>query len=85
MQVSFMKTFFFLLPFLLLSGPSRGQSQPVRADVCVYGGTSAGVMAAYTAKKMGKTVLLIEPGRTHRGRPWLHRHWQQVRHHGAVP
>lgn len=32
-------------------------------DVCVYGGTSAGVMAAYTAKKMGKSVILIEPGK----------------------
>lgn len=31
-------------------------------DVCVYGGTSAGVIAAYTAAKMNKTVLLIEPG-----------------------
>lgn len=32
-------------------------------DVCVYGGTSAGVMAAYSAKKMGKSVLLVEPGK----------------------
>jgi hypothetical protein len=32
-------------------------------DVCVYGGTSGGVIAAYTAKKMGKSVLLIEPGK----------------------
>lgn len=31
-------------------------------DVVIYGGTSAGVMAAYTARKMGKTVLLIEQG-----------------------
>ncbi len=31
-------------------------------DVVVYGGTAAGVIAAYTAKKMGKSVLLIEPG-----------------------
>jgi hypothetical protein len=31
-------------------------------DVCVYGGTSAGIIAAYTAKKMGKTVIVIEPG-----------------------
>lgn len=29
----------------------------------MYGGTSAGVMAAYSAKKMGKTVVLIEPGK----------------------
>nr|WP_229321076.1 FAD-dependent oxidoreductase [Larkinella knui] len=34
-----------------------------QVDVCVYGGTSGGVMAAYTAKKLGKTVLLIEPGK----------------------
>ena len=32
-------------------------------DICVYGGTSAGVIAAYTAKSLGKKVLLIEPGR----------------------
>lgn len=32
-------------------------------DVCVYGGTSAGIIAAYTAKKAGKSVLLIEPGK----------------------
>jgi len=30
-------------------------------DICVYGGTSAGVVAAYTAKMQGKSVLLIEP------------------------
>ncbi|TAH05869.1 MAG: FAD-dependent oxidoreductase, partial [Runella slithyformis] len=32
-------------------------------DVCVYGGTSAGVMAAYTAKMAGKKVILIEPSK----------------------
>ena len=32
-------------------------------DVCVYGGTSAGVIAAYKAAKMGKKVLLIEPAK----------------------
>ncbi|MGG7662845.1 FAD-dependent oxidoreductase [Dyadobacter sp. BHUBP1] len=34
----------------------------VQADVCVYGATAAGVIAAYTARKMGKSVVLIEPG-----------------------
>ena len=34
-------------------------AQPI--DVCVYGATSAGVIAAYTAKQQGKSVLLIEP------------------------
>jgi hypothetical protein len=35
-------------------------------DVIVYGGTAAGVVAAYSAKLMGKNVLLIEP-RIHLG------------------
>ncbi len=33
------------------------------ADVVVYGGTSSGVIAAVKAQRMGKSVLLIEPGR----------------------
>ena len=31
-------------------------------DICVYGGTSAGVIAAYTAQKLGKHAILVEPG-----------------------
>jgi hypothetical protein len=47
---------------LLIVTQLRAQTTAT-VDICVYGGTSAGVMAAYTAKKMGKTVLLIEPGK----------------------
>ncbi|QEC66756.1 FAD-dependent oxidoreductase [Panacibacter ginsenosidivorans] len=32
-------------------------------DICIYGGTSAGVIAAYTAAKQNKKVILIEPGK----------------------
>lgn len=32
-------------------------------DIVVYGGTSSGVMAAVQARRMGKTVVLIEPGK----------------------
>ncbi len=35
-------------------------------DICVYGGSSAGVMAAVAAARMGKDVVLVEPG-THLG------------------
>jgi len=31
-----------------------------KVDICIYGGTSAGVIAAYSAKKLGKSVILIE-------------------------
>jgi hypothetical protein len=49
-----------------LSLVARGAAANVHfrhVDVCVYGGTSAGVIASVAAKKEGKSVLLIEPGR----------------------
>ena len=32
-----------------------------QCDVCVYGGTSGGVVAALQADRMGKKVILLEP------------------------
>lgn len=47
---------------MVLSCPAvKGQSRSY--DICVYGATSAGVIAAYTAKMMGKSVVLVDPGR----------------------
>ena len=34
-----------------------------QADICVYGGTASGVMAALAAEKEGAKVILIEPTR----------------------
>jgi hypothetical protein len=39
------------------------ESQQTQADVIVYGGTSGGVIAATKVVNMGKSVILIEPGR----------------------
>jgi NADPH-dependent 2,4-dienoyl-CoA reductase/sulfur reductase-like enzyme len=33
------------------------------ADVCVYGGTASGVMAALAAEKEGADVIIVEPSR----------------------
>ena len=33
------------------------------SDLCIYGGTAAGVIAAVSAAKLGRSVLLIEPSR----------------------
>lgn len=30
-------------------------------DICIYGGTSSGIIAAFTAKKLGNSVIVIEP------------------------
>jgi hypothetical protein len=43
---------------------AHGQPQkPVQVDVCVYGATSAGIIAAYTAKKLHQSVILVDPGK----------------------
>jgi hypothetical protein len=42
----------------LASSPDQ---PPQTTDVVVYGGTSAGIAAAIQVKRMGKSVLLIEP------------------------
>lgn len=45
------------------SAQARQTPQPsIQTDICVYGGTSAGVIAAYAAIKLHHTVILIEPG-----------------------
>lgn len=51
-----------LLGLVLMVRPASAV-EPVTADVCVYGGTSAGVMAAVAAARAGCDVVLIEPGR----------------------
>ena len=48
---------------LFISNESRAQPYQKNYDVIVYGATSGGVIAAYTARKEGKSVLLIEPGK----------------------
>ena len=42
---------------------SAQSAATLHVDLLVYGGTSAGVIAAYTARQHGRSVLLVEPGR----------------------
>src|SRR5205809_5031990 len=49
-----------LLAMLLTQAVSLAAAE---FDVVVYGGTSGGVAAAVQAARMGKSVVLIEPGR----------------------
>ena len=52
-----------ILAILLFPVNPATAAEQVKVDVCVYGGTSGGVMAAAAAAKDGKSVALIEPGR----------------------
>src|SRR5512134_3222129 len=61
-----MKAFLFLLAnltALLLLSASPGSAAEEVCDVVIYGGTSGGVAAAIQVKRMGKSVVLIEPTR----------------------
>ena len=49
------------LLFAVLLAPAAGPADPLSADVVIYGGTSGGVAAAIQVRRMGKSVLLIEP------------------------
>ena len=53
----------FIASLTLISCAQSRNTDVKEVDVCVYGGTSAGVVAAYSAKMMGKSVLLIEPSK----------------------
>ena len=51
-----------LLPLLTGGQPAARAADPVY-DVVVYGGTSAGVAAAIQTARMGKSCVIVEPGR----------------------
>jgi hypothetical protein len=57
-----MRRFLSLAALLFASAPA-GAAQLTDCDVVVYGGNASGVAAAVQASRMGKSVVLIEPGK----------------------
>lgn len=58
-----MKSYFYIVPlfsFLILVNSFNSKS--ANYDIVVYGGTSAGLVAAIQAARMNKSVIIIEPG-----------------------
>ena len=53
----------FLASVLIGAMTARAEETTTKVDVCVYGATPAGILAAVTAKQEGCTVLVIEPSR----------------------
>jgi hypothetical protein len=53
-----------LFAILALAGPiAEDRAKAAEHDIVVYGGTAGGVAAAVQGARMGKSVVLIEPGR----------------------
>ncbi|MVZ67065.1 FAD-dependent oxidoreductase [Sphingobacterium sp. DK4209] len=56
-----MKKVFKVFIFCCLSVSVAFGQKKVEVDLCIYGATSAGVVAAYTAAKAGKKVVIVDP------------------------
>jgi hypothetical protein len=60
-----MRTLLILLTFVAADhlGDTPARAAERECDIVVYGGTSGGVSAAVQAARMGRTVIVIEPGK----------------------
>jgi hypothetical protein len=48
---------------LIIAFPIDSHAQhDTSVDICIYGGTSCGVITGYCAKRLGQSALLVEPG-----------------------
>jgi hypothetical protein len=61
MKLKYFSVLTLILFFLGISVQSCFVKQENEADVVIYGGSSAGIAAAIQAKRMGKSVILLEP------------------------
>jgi hypothetical protein len=61
-----MKRHIVLFTLCALAARLQGADNIYESDVCVFGGTSAGIAAAVQAGRLGKHAILVEPG-THLG------------------
>ncbi len=53
---------FALLSSLGVNAVAASAPRPVERDIVIYGATSAGIAAAVQAVRMGKSVVIVEPG-----------------------
>ena len=54
-------TICFLISLFLFNGCARKTPDNYQADIIIYGGTPAAIVAAVQAKKMGKHVIVVSP------------------------
>ena len=51
----------FTLTALVLFSSCKTEPLTKKYDICIFGGTSSGIIAAVSAKKMGNSVIVVEP------------------------
>jgi hypothetical protein len=58
-----MRRFLMFVVLVSFTSPVLATNEPAEYDLVIYGQTSAGVIAAVQAKRMGKSVILVAPDR----------------------
>jgi FAD dependent oxidoreductase len=53
--------FLFVFVFIHTVEGQNQRPKRIKTDICIYGATSSGIIAAVTAHRLGKSVILIEP------------------------
>lgn len=61
-RVALISAAFFIFSLFLIPGCQSADTVSEQFDIVIYGGTSAGVAAAIQSSRMGKTLVLLEPG-----------------------
>ncbi|MEQ9067252.1 MAG: FAD-dependent oxidoreductase, partial [Gimesia chilikensis] len=58
-------SFLAILCLVAFSGTSTAVAQPetVKADVCIYGATPSGILAAVAVQRAGRSAVIVEPSR----------------------
>jgi hypothetical protein len=52
-----------VVPFLLGARPTRADTLEIATDVCIYGATPSGILAAVAVRQGGRSVVIVEPSR----------------------
>lgn len=60
--VGFLHALALLVGWAFLGGSAVSGAPPVATDVCIYGATSGGIVAAVELARLGKSVTLLTPG-----------------------
>src|SRR5689334_13859018 len=60
--MAFMARCFLFLLWIVAIYPAYA-AKAIETDICVFGGSSAGIVAAIQASRMGKSAVLVEPGK----------------------
>ncbi len=78
------KFIFILLCFFGLMNSLLPRAVTTSSDIVIYGGTSSGVIAAIQASRMGKSVVLLHPGKHIGGATTNGLGWVDCKNHAVV-